>query len=166
MRGSMVRWPEAGAPEPWLGALYPPTFLKTPNIPARREFSMWLRGTASLGKVNAKEEEGLTPFSSPTSCCLSVLPVCVLPWEMRVSIIRMSSVRTSKNPCSFCSSVIDPQPPSLLLTQGCRSESVWPGRRSRLRFSGTWGHELGSVPKQLVTLDSAFTAPILPAQVP
>ena len=70
----MVRWPEAEAPEPWLGALYPPTFLKTPNVPARREFSMWLRGTASLGKVNAKEEEGLTPFSSPTSYCLSVLP--------------------------------------------------------------------------------------------
>lgn len=36
---------------------------------------MRIRATASLGKVNAKEEEeGLMPFSSPTSCCLSVLP--------------------------------------------------------------------------------------------
>ena len=35
---------------------------------------MQIRGTASLGKVNAKEEEGLTPFSPPASCCLSDLP--------------------------------------------------------------------------------------------
>lgn len=53
------------------------------------------------------------------------------------------------------------QPPGLL-PQGCSSQSVWPGRRSKLgRGSGTRGCGLGSVTKQLVTLGKAFTAPIL-----
>lgn len=83
---------------------------------------MWLRGSASLGKVSAKEGGGVTPFSSLHLAVCLFCPVCVLPWEVRFSIIRMSSMRTSKNPCSFCSSVMDPPASSLLLPQGCHSE--------------------------------------------
>ena len=120
MRGSMVRWPEAGTPELPGWELFTHHPFEDPNVPARREFSVhadkrdcltWQRQCKGGGGAYAL----LTPLH--LAVCL-ICPVCAPPWEPRFSIIRMSSVRTSTNPCSFRSSATAPQPPSLLPRQG------------------------------------------------